>query len=167
MAQFHYRLQILLDLKIDAREKLERALADRQRELAAENQALAELEESQRALEATLKEARLARLGTAEGINGHTLEIRTQYLRRLVQDVETGQGAVSAQRLRVGEFQDRVAETRQLLADAAREVEVLEKHKERLEKRFLRALEQKQALEQDEMGGIIFNQRRDAYEGSR
>jgi len=167
MAQFHYRLQILLDLKIDAREKLERALAERQRELAAENRALAELEEAQRVLAGKLKESRTALLGTGAGVSGHTLELRTRYLKRLVQDVETGQDAVSAQRLRVGEFQDRVAEARQHLADAAREVEVLEKHKERLQGRFLRAIEQKQALEQDEMGGIIFNQRRDAYEGSR
>ena len=79
-------------------------------------------------------------------------------------DLSGAKGAVSAQRFRVREFEDHVSEARRLLADAAREVDVLNKHRERLENRFLRALEQKDAVEQDEMGGIIFNHKRRAYE---
>jgi flagellar biosynthesis chaperone FliJ len=75
----------------------------------------------------------------------------------LAADVEAGKGAVAAQRIRVGEFQDLVAEARQHLAEAARDVEVLNKHRERLEKSFLSTLERKEAQEQDEMGSIIFN----------
>jgi hypothetical protein len=167
MANFRYRLQTLLDRKIDRRKELERSLVERQKELAAEQKALAEMEEAQVALEATLVEARRKLLAIQAGESGYTLQLRIQHLRGLRADVETGQGAVLAQRLRVGDFEDRVAEAQRLLADASREVEVLEKHRERLETRFLRALQQKEALEQDEMGGIIFNQRRRAHESSQ
>ena len=160
MAAFRYRLQPLLDLKLERREELERALAKRQRELAAEEEALAELGRAQDAMKSKLVEALRARLSAGAHTDGHTLRLHTQYLRGLTADVETGKGAVAAQRVRVDEFQDRVAEARRQLAEAAREVEILDKHRERLEKAFLKAAERKEALEQDEMGGIIFNQRR-------
>jgi flagellar export protein FliJ len=160
MAPFQYRLQPLLDLKVERREELERALAKRLRELAAEEEALTELERSLEALRSKLVQAFRARLNAGSQTDGHTLRLHTQYLRGLTDDVETGKGAVAAQRVRVGEFQDRVAETRRQLAEASREVEVLNKHRERLEKGFLKAVERKEALEQDEMGGIIFNQRK-------
>ena len=167
MEQFRYRLQLLLDLKIERRQDRERALAERQRELAMEQSALSELEREQEKLESALSEGRRGRLITGIAAGGHDLRLRTEYLRRVASDVEIGRGAVSAQRLRVGEFQDRVAQAREALADAAREVEVLKKHRERLEKRFLRVMEQREAQEQDELGGILFNQRRRAYESSR
>ncbi len=160
MAPFQYRLQPLLDRKLERREELERALAARLRELAAEEEALAELERAQDALKTKLVEALRARLNIGSQTDGHSLRMHTQYLRGLTADVETGKGAVAAQRVRVGEFHDKVTEARQQLAEAAREVEVLNKHRERLEKAFLKAAERKEALEQDEMGGIIFNQRR-------
>jgi len=167
MEQFRYRLQLLLDLKIERRQDRERALAERQRELAAEQTALAELEREQERLESVLREGRRSRLVAGAAADGHKLQLRTQYLLGVASDVEIGRGAVSAQRLRVGEFQDRVAQAREALAEAAREVEVLKKHRERLEKRFLRLLEQREMQEQDEMGGILFNQRRRANESSR
>jgi flagellar export protein FliJ len=165
MAPFQYRLQPLLDLKLERRKQLELALAQKQKELAAEQEALAELEHTQAGLEEKLAQSRRSVLG--QGANGYTLGLFTEYLRGLAGDVEAGKGAVSAQRVRVGEFQERVAEARRLLAEAVREVDVLNKHRDRLEKRFQKTVERKEALEQDEMGGIIFNQRRRAYESSR
>jgi flagellar biosynthesis chaperone FliJ len=162
MAVFQYRLQLLLDLKLHRREELERALAERQRELAAEKVALAELERAQEAMKCKLAEALRARLTAGSSACGYTLGLHSEYLRGLNGDVQAANGAASAQRVRVGEFQDRVAEARRQLSEAAREVEVLKKHRDRLEKSFRRAAEKKEALEQDEMGGITFNQRRRA-----
>jgi flagellar biosynthesis chaperone FliJ len=154
---YQYRLQPLLDLKLERREELERALAGRQRELAVETEALAELELAQKDRTFTLAEALRARLNTGSEAHIYTLELHTLYLRGLITDVETGKGAVAAQRTRVFEFQDRVTEARRQLMEAARDVEVLNKHRERLEQSVLRAVERKQAAEQDEMGSIIFN----------
>jgi flagellar export protein FliJ len=166
MPLFQYRLQPLLDMKIERKDELEAALAQRRKELAVERDALAELERAQEALTARLADALRARLGAGSGANGYVLGQHTEYLRGLAGDVTAGKGAVSAQRLRVREFEGRVTEARRLLAEAAREVDVLKKHRERLETRFRRALERKEAVEQDEMGGIIFNQKRRAYESS-
>jgi flagellar export protein FliJ len=166
MPQFKYRLQPLLDMKIERKDELEAALAQRRKELKAEQEALAELARAQEALTAKLADALRARLGAGAGANGHVLGQHTEYLRGLAGDVTAGKGAVSAQRLRVREFEARVTEARCLLAEAVREVDVLNKHRERLETRFRRALERKEAVDQDEMGGIIFNQKRRAYESS-
>ena len=160
MAPFRYRLQPLLDLKLERRAELERVLAVRQRELAEEEEALVDLERIQEGLKFKLAEALRARLSADSHADGRALELHTQFLRGLAADVKSGNGAVAAQCIRVGEFQDRVTEARRQLAGAAREVEVLNKHRERLEKSFLRAVERKETLEQDEMGAIIFNRRR-------
>src|ERR1043165_451620 len=114
MANFRYRLQTLLDRKIERRKELEKSLVDRQKELAAEQRALTEMEEAQAALEATLVEARRKLLGIEAGESGYALQLRTHHLRGLRADVEAGQGAVFAQRLRVGDFEDRVAEARKM-----------------------------------------------------
>ena len=160
MTSFRYRLQPLLDLKLECREDLERALAGRQRELADEKEALADLERTQEALKFKLADALRDRLSADSNADGRTLELHTQFLRGLAADVKSGKGAVAAQCIRVGEFRDRVTEARRQLAEAAREVEVLNKHRERLEKTFLRVADRKENLEQDEMGSIIFNRRR-------
>jgi flagellar export protein FliJ len=166
MARFQYRLQPLLDLKIERRDALELALAQRRKELADEQQALTDLQRAQEELAAGLVEALRARLAAGTAANGHALAQHTDYLRRLTADVTEAKAAVSAQRFRVREFEDCVAEARRVLAEAAREVDVLKKHRERLEQRFTRALEQKEAAEQDEMGGVIINQKKRAYENS-
>jgi flagellar biosynthesis chaperone FliJ len=160
MAPFQYRLQPLLDLKLERRRAQEQALAQRQRELVTEEEALAELEQTQEAMKCKLAEALRARLNAGSQTDGHTLRLHTEYLRGLTADVQTGRGAVAAQRVRVGEFQDRVEEARRQLVEAARQVELLNKHRDRVEKSFLKGLERKAALEEDEMGGMIFNQRR-------
>jgi flagellar biosynthesis chaperone FliJ len=160
MSPYQYRLQPLLDLKVKRRQELERAVADRQRELAAEKEALAELKRAHEQMKSKLAEALRARLSEGSEAQGYTLGLHTYYLRGLTADVKSGNDAVAAQRVRVGEFQDRLAEARRQLADAAREVEVLNKHRERLEVAFLRAADRKEALEQDEMGNFIFNRRR-------
>jgi flagellar export protein FliJ len=166
MAQFKYRLQPLLDLKIERRDEFELALAERRKELAEEQQALAGLECARDTLAARLVEALRSRLAAGKEANGYELSQHTEFLRGLTADLTAAKSAVSAQRFRVQEFEERVVDARRDLTDAAREVDVLKKHRERLESRFIRALEHKEAVEQDEMGGIIFNQKRRAYESS-
>jgi flagellar biosynthesis chaperone FliJ len=166
MAPFQYRLQPLLDLKLERRKRLETELVERQLQLAAEHRVLAELGQNQEALAARLVQALRSRLAAGQSPNGYTLGLHTEYLRGLGGEVEAASGAVSAQQLRVREFQDRVTEARCLLAESAREVEVLTRHRERLEKRFLRTVERKESMEQDEMGSIMTIRKRRAHESS-
>jgi flagellar biosynthesis chaperone FliJ len=70
--------------------------------------------------------------------------------------------AVIVQQLRVHEFEDLVTEARRELAECTRQVEILNKHRERLASRFRREMEAKEAREQDEMGNIIFLRKRQA-----
>jgi flagellar biosynthesis chaperone FliJ len=56
--------------------------------------------------------------------------------------------------------EERLAEARRDLGEITREVEVLHKHRERLEQRFLREIERKDALEQDEIGNVLYMSRR-------
>ena len=166
MTRFQYRLQPLLDLKLERRDALERALAALRRELAAEESALVDLQKAREALKARFVEALRARLSGELGAPGRNIDLQTQYLRGLTADLETAVGAVAAQRFRVAECQNRVNEALQQLTQAVHEVEVLNKHRERLEKGFLRIEERKEALEQDEMGSIMFNHR-SRHEGSQ
>ena len=166
MAKFQYRLQPLLDLKTERKEQCELALAERRRELAAEQEALVELEEKRVRVGAALTDALRSRLAAGAGASGLALAQQTDYLRGLTADLTEAKSAVIAQQLRVREFERRVETARRQLADAVREVEVLEKHRERLQQRFAREQERKDALEQDDMGNVIFNQKRRAYESS-
>lgn len=163
---FRYRLQPLLDLKNERKEQCELALAERRRELIAEREALVELETKRNTIAVALGEALRARLAAGAEASGHALGQHTSYLRGLTDDLSAAKSAVMAQTIRVRDFERRVEDARRQLADAAREVEVLEKHRERLEKRFLREQERKAGVEQDDMGNIIFNQKRRAYESS-
>jgi flagellar export protein FliJ len=166
MARFQYRLQPLLDLKTERKEQLELALAERRKELAAEQEALAELEQKRDALRVALAEALRQRLAAGAGASGHALGQHTDFLRGLTADVMSAAAATTAQALRVRQFERLVDEARRQLAEAVREVEVLKKHRERVQQRFLREQERKDAVEQDDMGNVIFNSKRRAYESS-
>ena len=104
MGPFQYRLQQLLDLKLERRKRLETELVERQLQLSAEHRVLAELERIQESLAARLVQALRSRLAAGRSPNGYTLGLHTEYLRGLGGDVEAARGAVSAQQLRVREL---------------------------------------------------------------
>src|SRR5262249_9488818 len=84
-------------------------LTARRRALAAEKEALTELEWGQEEIRRKLTLAIGARLGEASQAPGYTLGLHTRYLRGLAADVATGKDAVAAQRVRAGEVQGRGA----------------------------------------------------------
>jgi flagellar export protein FliJ len=167
MARFTYRLQRLLDVKIERKEQLERNLVQCQRELVAEQEALDELRRAQARIEEKLTVSKRSILGGSAGVSEHVIRQRTDYLHGLASDLEAAKNAEFSQRLRVREFEERLAEARHLLAEGSREVEVLNKHRDRLEKRFLKELEKQEAAEQDEIATSMFNQGRRAHESFR
>jgi flagellar biosynthesis chaperone FliJ len=160
MPGFHYRLKPLLDKKQAAKEEAQRALGERQKEQAAEREQLDGCRRERERLESQLAQARRRVMGAAQGASGGAIQARRDYARGLAADVQAAADALAAQEIRVQEAEQRVAAARAELAERSREVDVLEKHRERLEQRFRREVERKEALEQEEMGNVMYLSRR-------
>jgi hypothetical protein len=71
-------------------------------------------------------------------------------------DYDRASDATRAQELSVNEAEERLADARASLAARSRDVEVLEKHRGRLERRFNEEAGRKEAIEQEEMANAIF-----------
>jgi flagellar biosynthesis chaperone FliJ len=118
------------------------------------------LEGRVRELSARKAELRKALLHTAASLSGREAGVRKDYLRGLEQDVEAAKDAVFSQRLVVEEVEERLASARSQLAERTRDVEILEKHRDRLEQRYRRDVARKEAIEQDEVGNMLYLSRR-------
>jgi flagellar export protein FliJ len=152
---FQYRLQPLLDQKIERKEQAERTLAERKAELESERARLEELHGKEQALVARKEQARRA------AFDGQFAFLQ-DYLRGLSQDIEEAKDAVFAQRYPVEVAEEKLEEARRDLAERTREVEVLKKHRERSEIRWRREAERKEELENEEIGAAMYQARRSA-----
>jgi flagellar export protein FliJ len=164
MARFTYRLQQLLDLKLERKEQLQQELGRRQRELAAEQEAGEELRRQRILVQENLTAAQSSMRGGTQGTSGRIIQQHADYVRGLSADLSAAKDAEFAQELRIREFEGRVASARRLLADCSREVEVLNKHRDRLERRFLKELEKREAIQQDDITNSKFHPERRAHE---
>jgi flagellar biosynthesis chaperone FliJ len=163
VAQFRYRLQTLLDQKVQAKEDAQHALVAVQRELRA---SIDELEACRRAQESCaekLGHARAERVSlSVSGSSGEMMRWRRDHIGRLQDECDEASDATRAQELSVSEAEERVAAAREALASRSRDVEVLEKHRARLESRYNQEAERKEAMEQEEMANVIFLRGRSA-----
>lgn len=162
MPVFKYRLQPLLEQKDRLREQAEEQVAERQKELEAERQGLADLERRRDELIARRDQARTSLFVAAgdQPLTGGELQQRRDHAQALSQDVEAAKDALFSQRLRIEEAEERLQKAKLDLADRKREVEVLEKHRAKLQKRFHREQEEKEALELDEIGNVLYMSKR-------
>jgi flagellar export protein FliJ len=156
---FKYRLQLLLDLKNDQKPQLQTTVAQCQKDLAAEQEELAGLRRIESELEQKLLEARRAMFGGSVGSSGLAIQQYRDYLSGLVADLETARNSTFSQQLRVNEFEAKLAEAKRKLAECLREIDVLTKHHDRVQQRFLKAAEVKEAAVQDEIGTTMFVRR--------
>jgi flagellar biosynthesis chaperone FliJ len=162
VAQFRYRLQTLLDQKAQAKEEAQHALAAAQQELRIQEE---ELQACRREQEASADRVRRAREeivspASVHGSNGELMRMRRDYIGRLQDEWCNASDATAAQELAVREAEERLTAARETLTTASREVEVLEKHRARLERRFHDEVGRKETLEQEEMANVMFMQRR-------
>jgi flagellar export protein FliJ len=162
MAKFRFRLQPLLDSLLDKKEQAAKALAERRKELLAEQQLLEEMKLRVQELTAKREDLRRRVLETAPGepLTGSVIQRRRDYLEVLKQDLDTARDGVFSQKLAVDEAEERVAHAQAALLQAQRDVEVLNKYRERLEQRHRREIERKEELDQDEIGSMLFMTRR-------
>ena len=159
---FKYRLDPLLNHKTQVKQDAEQSLAARSRELTEEERRLAEVKQHEAEL-LSLKERtknELLNPGGGKQITGEEIRRRLDYLRGVDHDVETARGEVFAQKQVVDESQEKLIQARQFLAECAREVEVLEKHRNKAEARYIQQAERKEANELDEIGAHLFISKR-------
>lgn len=162
MSKFRFRLQPLLDRLLDKKEEAAKALADRRKELAAEQKLLEDLKQRERDLVAKRQDLRRRVLEPQGGqpLTGGSILQRRQYLDALGSDIESTRDSIFSQRLAVEEAEEKVNQAQAYLLKCQRDVDVLEKYRERLEQRFKREMERKEELELDEVGNMIFTSRR-------
>ena len=159
---FKYRLDPLLNQKTQVKQDAEQSLAARSRELTEEEKRLAEVKQHEAELLSLKERAKneLLNPGGGKQITGEEIRRRLDYLRGVDHDVETARGEVFAQKQVVDERQEKLIQARQFLAECAREVEVLEKHRNKAEARYIQQAERKEANELDEIGAHLFISKR-------
>jgi flagellar biosynthesis chaperone FliJ len=160
MGTFVFRLQPVLDRRIEARKKAEEALAEHQRALAAEQKTMRELEAAAESAVARYQRRRAERSvsGTSRGV-----PIRNQdsALFGLKLDVQAAQAAVLSQQIFVDQAFELVKEARGVLDNRKRDEDVLERFRQRALERFLREEAYREELEQDEIGNVMHLSRRE------
>lgn len=158
MGTFRYRLQTLLDQKIERKQEAERHLAVCRQKLREAQEHLVERTGRQHELEAERFDRRRALLPAESG--GNEVRRRVDDLALFARRIEEVKDEVMSLRLQIEECKERVEQAVAGLAAAAREVEVLNKHRERAERRFRAELERKDTITQDEIASALYENRR-------
>ena len=156
---FVFRLQALLDKRIDLRKQAEDELKARERELLAEKTTLQELEKAVEAAVALYRRRRVERSKSGMSL-GVPILIQNDSLTGLEMDVQEARSAVLSQQILVDQALEVVNEANAVLASRRLDEEVLEKYREKAETRFEQEESYKEELEQDEIGSVIFLGRR-------
>lgn len=158
MPVFRYRLQTLLDQKLEHKQEAERVLAQRRKELREAEERLAGLRTRQEELEAGRAARRASLLpGTS---SGEEIRRRRDDLSLAARRVEDIKDEVMAQRIQIEDRKEQVETAASALAAVAREAEVLTKHRSRGERRWNAEVERKEAIEQDEIASALHQARR-------
>jgi len=151
----------LLEQRVQAKKDAERALAAAQRELRAAEDELAAGRREQEALEEKVRRARVESVSAgAGGSTGQMVRFRRDFIAKLQDQCSEASDAVRAQELNVAEAEEHLASMRKELAARSRDVEVLEKHRAKLERRFHEEASRRETADQEEMANVMFLQRR-------
>jgi uncharacterized coiled-coil DUF342 family protein len=95
-------------------------------------------------------------LSDSVGSTAVAIRQHRDYLSGLAADLEMARNSTFSQQSRVRKFEEKLAEAKRQLTECLREIDVLTKHRDRLQQRFLRAVEAREAAEQDEIGAVMF-----------
>lgn len=152
---FVFRLQALLDQRIDLRKQAEDELKARENELSAEKKTLQELEQAVETAVALYRRRRTERskFGMSLGV---PILIQNDALIGLEMDVQEARSAVLSQRILVDQALELVKKANVVLASRRLDEEVLEKYRQKAKTRFEQEENYKEELEQDEIGSVIY-----------
>ncbi len=161
MAKKKYRLQALLTIKERVKKRAEIALAKSIVALKKAKDKLEELKEEKKKIIEKWKECRAemkAKLAggafVAEG------NVHVNFLRKLKEDETAKEEEIEDQKIVISECEANVVRCRQDYIDAAREVQIMQKHKELWEKKVREEITSKEEKELDELGGTIHQLRK-------
>jgi flagellar export protein FliJ len=163
MTQFTYRLQPLLEQKEELKKEADREVIRREQELQAQ---LATLESLQHRVQELVEKRQHARqeLMTKPGDKGALTAAdvlkRSEFIKVLGSEIHEAENDVSVQRVVIETCESDVKEAKEHAAEAQREVEVLNKHRDKQQERFRREEEAKEEVALDEIGNVLYSTRR-------
>jgi len=156
-----YRLQALLTIKTHAGKRAEIALA---KAIALLQQAKKKLKELEEEKERIKEKWRRARAEMKEKMRGGALvgegNVHVNFLRKLKEDEEQKEEEIEDQKQLIEERSEGVAKARRAYIDAAKELKVMEKHKELWQKKVREEITKKEEREMDELGSTIHQLRK-------
>jgi flagellar export protein FliJ len=163
MTQFTYRLQPLLEQKEELKKEADREVSRREQELQTQQATLESLQHRVQELVEKRQHARqelMTKPGDKGALTAADVLKRSEFIKVLGSEIREAENDVSAQRVVIETCESDVKEAKEHAAEAQREVEVLNKHREKQEERFRREEEAKEEVALDEIGNVLYSTRR-------
>ncbi|MFH0800473.1 MAG: hypothetical protein V2A66_09885 [Pseudomonadota bacterium] len=161
MAKQRYRLQALLTIKTQMKKRAESVLARALIALKKAKDRLKELEEEKDRIVERWKKARTEMKGKmARGAHVGEGNVHVNFLRSLKDDEEAKKEEIEDQKQVIEDCTEEVARARRAYIDAAKALQIMEKHKQLWEKKIQGELNRREEREMDELGGTIHQLRR-------
>lgn len=155
-----YRLEVLLKTREREKKKAEENLARAISALTKARKREEELVEEKKKIHTEWVEYRAEMRGKMD-LGGKVGEgnVYVRYLRKLKEEEEAKQEDIDKQREEVKRCEDKVATCRRAYIDAAKNMQVMEKHKDLWRRKLAEELSRKEEREFDELGNIIHQHR--------
>ena len=162
MAVFTFRLQPLLDQKLDIEAKARAAVVEKQLILEEQERLLEELLRNEKRIEQSILRTRDELLIISVPNSGADVQRKNDYLEALRQDLSAAHNQTLIQKFAVEEAEMNLDQARAYALECFREAEKLSRYREKLEKRFFAQAAKQEQLEQDELGTTMYLSRRAA-----
>lgn len=160
MAVFTFRLQTLLDQKLDTEAKARVAVAEKQRILEEQQHILLQLIEDENHIQRSISHTREELLLAAVTNVGRDVQRKNDYLTALRQDLKAAHEQTLIQRFATEEAQMDLDKALAYALECFREAEKLSRYRSKLERRFFAEAAKREELEQDELGTTMYLSRR-------
>jgi hypothetical protein len=161
MPIFTFRLQILLDQKLELEKQARAVASEKERLLDYARQTLEKLRQKEQGIQKQLREISSRLLLDHQVDQVLAVQRRNNYREGLAGDLKEAHEAALAQTFAVEEAEEEVTHAQTYAAQCSREVEKLEKYRDKQEARFRAEAERKEQLEQDELGTVMYLSGRD------
>ncbi len=156
-----YRLQTLLEMRERAKEEAEQAFSAAIKELEKEKLALKQLEDELEKRKAERKQKVMAYLNEVmakgSGING--MNMMSRFEQRLKDEEAQVALDIERQKEAIKVAEKLVEQRRREMAEAAKELKAIEKHKENWKKQVRYERQQREEMTQEEIGSALFQAR--------
>jgi flagellar biosynthesis chaperone FliJ len=160
MQRFVFRLQALLDQKLDLEAKARAAVSEKERKLDEQRAFFRMQLENEKRIEHSIFTAKDDLLLLQAETPGTDIQRKYDYVAALRQDLTAAHEQTVIQKFAVQQAEIHLNEARAYALECSRETKKLMRYRERLEKRFLAESAKKEELEQDELGIAMYLSRR-------